>query len=315
MGRFLLAVAVAFACAAAAPLLNGRSRVRLAGRRARWCAPAILAAPLLIPPDRVGLRAAAAVLAADLALKVLDFFPRGTGRGPAGYREYVRLLVPFPIFAVVYPAHKRRLPRPDAPGPHVARVLAGTAGFVAALSVLHALSSMEWLPADFAAAHAARLVLFVVAIESLSQALFGLERLAGYDTTPIVRDAYRSRTVAEFWRRWNPRVHEWLLRHVFRPAGGRRAPIRSTFAVFLVSGLFHEVMFGMATSRFDGLQLAFFLAQIPAVLASGLLERLARQNLVGRAAAHALTLLFLASTAILFFRSLARVFPSVRFAW
>ena len=78
------------------------------------------------------------------------------------------------------------------------------------------------------------LLTFVLAIESLARALCGLERLAGFDTTPIIRNAYLSRTVSEFWRRYNSRIHDWLYRNVFQATGGRRAPVRSVLLVFLV---------------------------------------------------------------------------------
>ena len=139
--------------------------------------------------------------------------------------------------------------------------------------------------------HAVMLLTFVLAIESLSRALCGLERLAGFDTTPIIRNAYLSRTVSEFWRRYNDRIHDWLYRNVFQATGGRRAPVRSVLLVFLVSGLFHEVMFALATSRLTGYQFAFFTIQGPAALASGRLERLARRGgIAGKIAAHGATI-------------------------
>ncbi len=70
-------------------------------------------------------------------------------------------------------------------------------------------------------------------------------------------------------------------------------------------------MFGMATSRFTGYQLAFFLAQAPAVLASGRVERLARRRgVAGKALAHGSTLAFLAVTSVLFFHGVGLVFPT-----
>ena len=141
-----------------------------------------------------------------------------------------------------------------------------------ALLAVRALSGIALLRSSFALNHLVILPIFVLAIESLSRALFGLERLAGFDTTPIVRNAYLSRTVSEFWRRYNYRTHDWLYRNVFQPTGGRRAPVRSMLLVFLVSGLFHEVTFALATSRLTGYQLAFFTIQGPAALASGALS-------------------------------------------
>jgi D-alanyl-lipoteichoic acid acyltransferase DltB (MBOAT superfamily) len=156
------------------------------------------------------------------------------------------------------------------------------------------------------------LLTFVVAIESLSRALCGLERLAGFDTSPIIRNAYLSRTVSEFWRRYNYRMHDWHYRNVFQPTGGRRAPVRSILIVFLVSGVLHELAFAVATSRLTGYQFAFFTIQGPAALASGRLERLARRGgLAGKIIAHGATILFVAVTSVLFFDGVSKIFPFV----
>jgi D-alanyl-lipoteichoic acid acyltransferase DltB (MBOAT superfamily) len=171
---------------------------------------------------------------------------------------------------------------------------------------------MTPLRSSFALNHAAMLPTFVLAIESLSRALCGLERLAGFDTTPIIRNAYLSRTVSEFWRRYNDRMHDWFYRNVFRATGGRRAPVRALLLVFLVSGLLHEVAFALATSRLTGYQLAFFAIQGPAALASGRLERLARRGgIAGKITAHGATIVFIAVTSVLFFDGMSKIFPFV----
>lgn len=312
-GSLLLALAVAYGCALVAPLL------RLASRRkpavlAAWClVPLVLACPLLIPSANVGLRAASAVISGDIVFKMADTFRRWDRldrRTVLG--NYYSLLIPFPAFAVLDPDHRRRLRHPENPWPHVLRVAVGTAGVLGAVLALRALSNTVPIRSSFALDHATMLLAFVVGIESLSRALYGLEHLAGFDTTPIIRNIYLSRTVAEFWQRYNHRIHDWLDRNVFRPTSGRHAPARSVVLVFLVSGVFHELMFGIATSRFTGYQLAFFTLQAPAVLASGRLERLARRGgLAGKTVAHGTAILFLAVTSVLFFDGVARVFPFI----
>ena len=190
--------------------------------------------------------------------------------------------------------------------------MTGLAGVVGAFLILKGLSGSVLIRSNFALNHAAMLLTFVVAIESLSRALFGLEHLAGFDTTPIIRNTYLSRTVSEFWRRYNSRIHDWLYRNIFQQTGGRRAPVRSVVLVFLVSGMFHELMFGIATSRFTGYQLAFFTLQAPAALASGRLERFAKRGgIAGRIVAHGSTTLFLAVSSVLFFHGTSKVFPFI----
>ncbi|WP_435011270.1 MBOAT family O-acyltransferase [Tundrisphaera lichenicola] len=312
-GPLLLAFAVAYGCAVAAPLILLRLRV-VPAAKAAWClVPVILACPLLIPSASVGLRAASAVLSGDLAFKIIDYFRRWDrlDRGTI-LRDYYGLLIPFPVFAVVYPDQRRRLGRPESPWPHLSRIVVGIACVIGSVLTLRFLSGTDPIRSSFALHHAAMLLAFVVAVESLSRALCGLEHLAGFDTTPIIRDIYLSRTVSEFWRRYNDRIHEWMYRNVFRTTGGRRAPARSVVLVFLVSGVFHELMFGIATSRFSGYQLAFFTLQAPAALASGRLERLAKRGgIAGRFVAHGSTILFLAVTSVLFFDGVSKVFPFI----
>ena len=306
--RLFLAIATSWGCATAA----GVVRSRPLGRAASWCLlPAVLACPLLIPAENMGLRAASACISGDLAFKMVDFF-RHRGRDGPALGEYVRFLVPFPVFGVVYPDHRRRLARPDRGWPHVLRILGGLAGVALALLLSVAKRGLSPFRSSFPLDHAAMLVLFVLAIESLSQVLYGLERLAGYDVSPIIRHAYLSRSVSEFWRRYNGRVHDWLHRNVFLPSGGGRRPARGVVLVFLVSGLFHEVMFDVATSKVASDQLAFFLIQAPPALASRWLERLARRRgIAGQVVAHGLTILFLSVSSVLFFRGMSDIFPFI----
>ena len=313
VGWLLLAILTAYLCAVAAPLPRLRSRGR-AGAFASWCfVPIVLACPALIPSANVGLRAASAVASGDLAFKMVAYFRRWRvlERGVV-LREYYRVLIPLPVFAAVYPDHKRRLPRSESPGLQVLRLLGGIVGCTVAVGTLNALSRAALIRSSFALNHAVMLLTFALAIESISRALLGLERLAGFDTTPIIRNAYRSRTVSEFWRRYNYRVHDWFYRNVFQATGGRRTPARSLLLAFLVSGLFHEAMFALATSRLTGYQLAFFAIQGPAALASGRLERLARRGgVAGKISAHGVTILFIAVTSVLFFDGVGKIFPFI----
>jgi hypothetical protein len=311
VGWLLLAILIAYGCAAVAPLLRCRLRGRV-GAFAGWCfVPIVLACPLVIPTANVGLRAASAFVSGDITFKLVESFRhwRKMGRSIA-LRDYYRFLIPFPPLSAVYPDHKRRLRRPESPWPQVLRLFGGIIGITMALLAIRALSRLAPVRSSFALNHVVMLLTFVLAIESLSRALCGLERLAGFDTTPIIRNAYLSRTVSEFWQRYNYRIHDWFYRNVFQATGGRRAPARSVLLVFLVSGLLHEVMFTLATSRLTGYQFAFFTIQGPAALASGRLERLARRGgIAGKIAAHGATILFVAITSVLFFDGVRKIFP------
>src|SRR4051812_23548910 len=184
-GPLLLAFTVAYGCAVVAPLIRLRSRSKPAVLAA-WClVPVVLACPLLIPSASPGLRAASATISADIAFKIVDYFRRWDRLDRRTIlRNYYSLLIPFPVFAVVDPDHRRRLPRPEVPWPHVLRLVVGIVGVVGAVLTLRDLSSIVLIRSSFALNHALMLLTFVVAIESLSRALWGLEHLAGFDTTP-----------------------------------------------------------------------------------------------------------------------------------
>jgi hypothetical protein len=273
----------------------------------------LLACPLLVGAEQVRLRAAAAFVAGDLMFRIVETFRYRRGSpNSIGWRDYCRFLVPFPVLLVVFVQHERRLPRGRPWRPEMVRILVGLMGVAAAGVALVVLSDSVLLRSSFALDHVTKLVVFVVGVESLARLVVGLERLAGFDTTPIVQNMFLARTVAEFWRRYNRRVHDWFDVNVFRPAGGWRAPLRAAALVFLVSGLFHEVMFDLATSRVDGYQFMFFSLQVPAVLASGRLERLARQGgPVGKCVAHGVTIVWMAATSVFFFHGVHRIFPFV----
>jgi hypothetical protein len=309
----ILAILIAYGLAAVAPLLRYGQRGRV-GSLIAWCFVLVIpACPLLVPPGKVALRVVAVFLSADIAWKIVDFFRHRTDvERRITLREYYRFLIPFPVLSIVYPDHKQRLQQSRSFWLDVLRLVGGTAGFLIALLVITSMSHVALLQSNFVLDHLVMLLVFVLAIESLSRALCGIERLAGFDTRPIVQNAYLSRSVAEFWQRYNYRMHDWLYRNVFEVAWGRRAPIRSVLMACLFSGIFHELAFALATSRFTGYQFAFFTIQGPAALASRKLERMARRGgIAGKIAAHGATLLFLAITSVLFFDGASKIFPFI----
>src|SRR6516225_9164869 len=195
LGSLFLAILIAYGCAVVAPLLRYRLRGRV-GALVGWCiVPIILVCPLLIPSANVGLRAASAFASGDITFKMVDYFRhwRHVERSVA-LRDYYRFLIPFPILSAVWPDHKRRLLRPESPWPQVLRLFGGIVGVSIALQAIRGLSRTALIRSSFALNHAVMLLTFVLAIESLSRALCGLERLSGFDTKPIIRNAYVSRT-------------------------------------------------------------------------------------------------------------------------
>ncbi len=78
----------------------------------------------------------------------------------------------------------------------------------------------------------------------------------------------------------------------------------------LGEGLPKNRMFGIATSRFDGYQLLFFIVQIPAVIASRHLRRFAAKvGLPAIVLLRGITIIWMMGTSILFFHGVNRIVP------
>jgi D-alanyl-lipoteichoic acid acyltransferase DltB (MBOAT superfamily) len=116
---------------------------------------------------------------------------------------------------------------------------------------------------------------------------------------------FAARTSADFWRRYNRPVTQFLRENVFGPAGGRRSAVRGAVAVFVVSALVHEYVFSMAIGRVQGYQTAFFMIQGIAVAAT----LRARPRGAAAVAAVAATFAFNVASGVLFFASVNRVLP------
>lgn len=308
---FLICLAAAYGFAFVVAILTSAR-----GRPVRalvWAAPfASLCVPLLIPDDFVKTRAAAFILCVDLMFRLVDCARRSAGdaSGLGRLRERFVFLIPLPIFVGLLDQKERQRATGTAGPADWAAIAVGVGVCWLCWEVVEWGATNTELQSSFALDHCLKLGLFVIAVEAGARALCGLERILGFRTEPLVRSVWRSRTPGEFWRRWNNRVHAWLYRHVFVPCGGKKHPGRAVWLTFLFSGLFHELCFGIATSRFDGYQLAFFVIQAPAVLLTGKLGRWTRRGgVAGRIGARAFTILYLGATSILFLHGVDRIFP------
>jgi hypothetical protein len=293
------------------------ARPALNARRGRWLAVALLAVLLtsgilLIPQDRIGLRALACVVFIDLFLRLADAARRADAATSLARTttDFAKFLIPFPLFLVAGEEWIAAVRSPNPPVVDWPRTIGGIVVHVACWPLLLLLQSNPLLASHFLVDHLCKVGLFVIAIESAAQGVLGIERLLGFRTELMMNRIGQSRTPADFWARYNRRVHVWLLRNVFRPSGGAHRPLRGVVLVFAFSAAFHELAFDLATSRVDGYQATFFLLQIPAVLLSPGLERFAKRNgLMGIVTAHAATILWMAASSVFFFRGVQMVFP------
>lgn len=271
----------------------------------------VAAAPMIIPADDVGARALALFVGVDAVFKLIDA-NRRAGEYPstgAGFRKYVRFLVPFPVLLVTGEEKAASERVTSSMKSAVVRTAIGLSLFLVAWGVLFGLQKSALLGSSFVLDHIAKTALFGVTLEIMGLLAAGLERLAGFEPPRLMQWILLSRTPAQFWLRYNTRVHMWLIRNVFRRVGAAHHPIWGVVLVFFVSAVFHEIAFDIALSHVDGYQFTFFMLQIPAVLASPALERFAKRGEAAGVAAHVVTIAWFVSTSVFFFRGIAEIFP------
>ena len=127
--------------------------------------------------------------------------------------------------------------------------------------------------------------------------LLGL-RCVDFSVHPIL-----ARTPAEFWRRYNRWMGQFLFEDVFRPLGGIRRPLVGIGVVFAFMGVFHEYLAWLLTGRVTGYLLAYFAIHAAAVAATHRLRPKGAAAVLGIAG----TLLFQVLTSVLFFADFHRI--------
>lgn len=301
--QFLEFLAAAFGFALAMwPLLKSRHPGRWSGFVVYGL---VFATPLIIAAENVPLRAVACVLTIELYFKMIDFAGQPAGEDQR-FSRYARFLIPVPILLVCL---RQRTRRGSCDFSRLLVSLGAALVFALCFETVLWLSHSQMVRSSFLLDHTLKFFLFTVAIESLSRMLHRLEQAAGFETPPLIDSAFRSRTVSEFWYRYNTRVHSWFDCNVFLPAGGRRSPVRAILLTFFLSAILHEVGFAIATSRVDGYQFAFFLLQAPAVVLGRAIQQKTKASPAAGVALHVSTILWMWATSMLFFHGVDRVFP------
>jgi len=184
----------------------------------------VFVAPLIIAPEHIPLRALACVLSIELFFKMTACVgqPPGDRRFPLD----ARFLIPVPVLLVCL---RQRLRGGSCDFSRLLATMCAALVFVFCFVIVVWSPESQRMCSSFLLDHTLKFVLFTVAIESPSRMLHGLEKAAGFGAPPLIDSAFRSRTVGEFWYRYNTRVHLWFDRNVFLPVGGRRSPVRAIF--------------------------------------------------------------------------------------
>ncbi|WP_425616232.1 MBOAT family protein [Anatilimnocola sp. NA78] len=92
-------------------------------------------------------------------------------------------------------------------------------------------------------------------------------RSLGVNAQPIMNRPLWAFSLSDFWgQRWNLAFHDVGREYVFRPLLRRIGVIGSTFAVFLFSGIVHDLVMSVPLRRGIGLPTLYFLLQAVGVL-------------------------------------------------
>lgn len=294
------------------PILTVYPLSRLKSDRLRWiigvpvCCAALLA-PFVVDPDRARRRWRLAMLGFVLWARGLDYL---RNRPAPGTRKggVLRCL----IFMTFYPntmtidrfARMLHVPRIrfvlSKIGAGVGRAALGFLLFAVGAKI--GLPERSWLLNHVF--RVSELYLFICAISDIGVGLLGL---TGRRADDILRGMLKSRTILDFWARYNMMVHYWLRSHVFERLGGMRRPGLGLFATFAASGLIHEYIFFVAAPDLVGHQSLFFMIQATA----GYVEwRVRRRVEVPRWAGRLWTIGFVFLTTPIFFIGLDRIYPS-----
>jgi hypothetical protein len=258
-------------------------------------ASAIAVTPLLVPSSVPLARLVVAIVAACLILKLVDLHL-------AAERSHALDALPFAAYLgnVVHLVQRRTgvETQPSATA-NRRNLLSSLLGMLLALVVLLWSGRVDWSQWPFLLQHAVRAGAFLVGVHFMFLHLAAMMRAIGMYSIDPERRPFLACTPAEFWRRYNRFMGQFLHFNVFVPLGGRRHPVRATLLVFALSGLLHEYLFLVATGRLHGYQMAFFMLQGVAVALTLRIKPSGAMSLVwwmGTWTFHVLTsLLFFAS--------------------
>ena len=163
----------------------------------------------------------------------------------------------------------------------------------------------DWSHRSFAFEHVAKVCTVYLALMWSTNAAAAAWRLAGGIALDPFDDPAMARTPGQFWRDWNRPAAQLFQEYVFNRAGGHRHISRATLITFAVSALIHEYLFCIALRRPQGFQLAFFMLQGFAVVATLKIHRRGRQALLWAV----ITFTFELAVSVLFFASINHVVP------
>ncbi len=295
-----IALTTAVALAAALAFYPAR-RLGARSRTPAWLAASAVVAlsPSLIPLTSTPLRFVASLIAVALLVKLYDLHmePRLSLR--LSLQSYVAYLAN-PLWLVLRKEPSR------VPATRDLRLLAVTApAFLVPMLLGVGLWWQDWSAVPFAVEHTLKVSAIVLSVVLLANASAAAYRILGGRALDPMSHPLAAPTPAEFWRRWNRPAQQFFNEYAFGPAGGFRRPVLATLVTFVVSGLVHEYVFGIASGRIQGWQMLYFALQGCAVAATMRFRPKGRMLPVWIAG----TVAFNLSSSALFFQSVNAVLP------
>ncbi|PVI04616.1 diacylglycerol O-acyltransferas-like protein 1 [Periconia macrospinosa] len=105
-------------------------------------------------------------------------------------------------------------------------------------------------------------------------ALNALAEIMTFGDRDFYADWWNVSSIRTYWTSWNKPVTNFMRRHVYSPLVGRGwSPSAAQLAVFVLSGVLHELCVGIPTHNVIGVAFAGMMVQIPLILLTDRLQR------------------------------------------
>lgn len=190
-------------------------------------------------------------------LKWLSFASSPASRGAPVVRALAYLVLWPGMDAQAFLDADRRMVRPTT-GEWLLAIARLAAGIILIWGVAPRFIPEHWLAAGWIGMVGLVLVLHFGLFHLVSLGW----RSVGIDAVPIMNFPLRSSSLSDFWgKRWNLAFRDLSHRHIFRPLVGRCGAAGATMAVFLVSGLVHELVISLPVRGGWGGPTAYFVIQ------------------------------------------------------
>ncbi|KAH6668868.1 MBOAT, membrane-bound O-acyltransferase family-domain-containing protein [Halenospora varia] len=120
------------------------------------------------------------------------------------------------------------------------------------------------------------LVIWLAGFFALFQSfLNALAEVMKFGDREFYTDWWNSPSVGVYWRTWNKPVYQFMKRHVFSPLVGRGwSNGAASIAVFVFSGVLHELLVGVPTHNIIGVAFLGMVAQLPLIAITTPLEKM-----------------------------------------